>query len=425
MNSDENIFGRVPRLILHSLALEPDRAAIEPDLRSIDDGDWSAFFYCADLHGVTPLIAHQWQALGLLDRLPIETRDRLSSAYRDNTERSENIRREVIEYWNLIAAAKVPSILIKGWPLAEMLYESPALRLITDMDLLVPRDRAQDGLIALQRAGLEPLPRDRDAWIEKHLPSYWRLNGRTVTYPLQNMFDPYHPRSVELHVNLWEENFRGLRLRDLSGFWERSRVINVAGQPMRVPSLEDAFIHLCVHWACHWIERAARLNQLVDLDRFMRRYNSALAWPLILRLSDEARVTRFVFAALDVVQRVFDSPRPPAEMTAQLRAGCPPPLQQWIDRYTLNDVAQLDYRQPDKGTAYVLTNLAAQSIGEKFGIVRYALLPPREFIIMKYQLNQHWLAIPFYVPYILSRAFGLLKPFLRAVTRSARLEGRA
>lgn len=411
------------RLILHSLALKPDRAAIETDLRSIDTGDWSTFFTSADLHGVTPLIAHHWQALDLLDRLPSETRDRLRIAYRDNTERSENIRHEVIEYWNLIAAAHVPAILIKGWPLAEMLYESPAVRLITDMDLLVPRDRAQDGLAALQRNGLEPLPRDRDAWIEKHLPSYWRLNGRTVTYPLKNMFDPQHPRSVELHVNLWEGNFRGLRLRDLSGFWERSRVIEVAGQPMRVPSLEAAFIHVCVHWACHWIERAARLNQLVDLDRFVRKYNSALDWPLILRWSDEAHVTRFVYTALKVVQRVFNSPRPPAEIAAQLRAGCPPRLQQWIDRYALIDVAQLDYRQPDKGTAYVLTSLAAQSIGEKFGIVRYALLPPREFIIMKYQLKQGWLAIPFYVPYILSRAFGLLKPFVRAVTRSARLEG--
>ncbi|HZY45744.1 MAG TPA: hypothetical protein VFF70_13475, partial [Anaerolineae bacterium] len=139
----------------------------------------------------------------------------------------------------------------------------------------------------------------------------------------------------------------------------------------------------------------------------------------------DAQVTRFVYAALDVVKRVFNSPLPPAEITAQLRAGCPLRLQQWIDRYALSDVAQLDYRQPDKGTAYVLTNLAAQSIGEKFGIVRYALLPPRQFIMLKYKLKEPWQAIPFYVPYILSRTFDTLKSFLRAVTRSARLEGRA
>jgi hypothetical protein len=415
----------VARLIVQSLRVDADRSVVESALAACGEVDWPYFYYSADGHGVTPLIADRWRRLGVLDRIPIDARDRLLRAYHDNAARNENVCREVIEYWQLIADAGIPAIVLKGWPLVEALYESPALRPIADTDLLVPADRAWDGLAALERAGLEPLPLDRDAWVEKHLPAYWRLNGRKVTYPLANLFDPLHPRSVELHVKVWEQNFRGLSLRDPAGFWDRSRVVEVAGRPMRIPSLEDMFIHLCVHWACHWIERGARLAQLVDLDRFVRKYGDHVDWSLIVQVGAAAGVNRFVCAALDVAGCLLGTPQPPAEVTRQLRAGCPPGLRRWINRYAADDMALLDYRRPDKGVAYVLTWLSTQSLGEKLGVARYALLPPAKFIMGRYHLRRRWLAIPFYIPYVIGRLIGVIKPFVRALVRSARLESAA
>jgi len=408
-------------LIVLSLRVDVERAGFEAALAACGDIDWPRFFRCVDGHGVTPLVADRWQALGLLDRLPIEVRDRLLKARRDNAARNDRVRREVIEYWQLIAEANVPAILLKGWPLVEMLYHSPALRLITDMDLLIPAVHAPVALRALQLAGLEPLPANRDAWVEKHLPAYWRLNGRAVVYPLANMFDPLHPRSIELHTHLWETNFRGLRLGDPAGVWERSRVTHVAGCPMRTLSLDDILIHLCVHWACHWIEREARLIQLVDLDRFVRAFGAQLDWPLIARVSHQAQVTRFVFAALMIAHRTFGAPRPPLPITDELRAGCPPPLRRRVDRSAADAVALMDQRRPDKGAAYVLTWSSALGLREWLGVARYALLPPREFIIGRYRLKRRWLAIPFYIPYVLGRTWRTVWPFARALTRFARL----
>ncbi len=410
----------IARLIVHSLRIDLDRSTLGAALDAVDEAGWPHFFQSADGHGVTPLMADRWQALGLLDRVPAEVRERLARAYRDNGARNEHIRREVARYWQLFADAGVPAIVLKGWPLIEMLYESPALRLIGDLDVIVPVDRARDALIALQAAGLEPLPHNRDAWVEKHLPAYWHLDGRAVTYPLVNMFDPFHPRPVEVHLHLWEENFRGLRLRDPAGFWERSRLADVTGCPMRIPSLEDTFIHLCVHWACHWIEREARLAQLVDLDRFVRRFGDRLDWQTILRIGDAARVTRWIDAALRVARLVLDTPLPPIPIDDRLREACPPGLRRWIDRYAADDVALMDTRRPDKGVAYVLTWLSAQSLGERLGVARYALLPPRDFIMGRYGLKRRWQAIPFYVPYVMGRTASTLRPFARALTRLAR-----
>jgi len=411
--------GVVHRLIIDSVRVDANRAALEPQAATLYEAGWARFFAAADTHGLTPLIADGWRALGLLDRIPAEAQERLQRAYRDNAERNENVRREVREYWRLLEAADVPAIVLKGWPLAEMLYASPALRLIADMDVLAWPDRAHDGLRALEAAGLEPLPRNRDAWVRKHLPAWWRVNGRQPSYPLTNVFDPQHPRPVEIHVHLWEQGFRGLNVRDPAGVWARSRPVETAGCRMQVLSPEDTLVHLCVHWACHWIEREARLAQLVDLDRFVRRFGDRLDWHTILRIGDTARVTRWIDAALRVARIVLDTPRPPIPIDDRLCEACPPGLRRWIDQYAAADVALMDYRRPDKGVAYVLTWLSAQSLGERLGIARYALLPPREFIMGRYGLRRRWQAIPFYMPYVMSQTASTLRPFARALTRLA------
>ncbi len=414
----------VHRLIVESVRVDANRAALEPHAAALDEAGWARFFAAADTHGLTPLIADGWRTLGLLDRIPAEAQARLQRAYRDNAERNENVRREVREYWRLLEAADVPAIVLKGWPLAEMLYASPALRLIADMDVLVPPDRAHDGLRALEAAGLEPLPRNRDAWIRKHLPAWWRVNGRKPSYPLANVFDPQHPRPVELHVHLWEQGFRGLSVRDPADVWTRSRLVQTADCPMRVLSPEDTLVHLCVHWACHWIEREARLNQLVDLDRFVRLCGDRLDGSSILRIGDAAGVSRFVYAALRAAEIVLGTPPPPT-LERRLRDACPARLRRWLDRHVAADVVFMDYRARDKMMGYWLTWLSAQSLREWAGIARYALLPPREFIMERYGLDRRWQAIPFYLPYVVGRTAGIVGRLVRKHARISPLEHQA
>ena len=101
------------RLMVHSLRLDADRSAVESALAACGEVDWPYFYYSADGHGVTPLIADRWRRLGVLDRIPVDARDRLLRAYHDNAARNENVCREVIEYWQLIADAGIPAIVLK------------------------------------------------------------------------------------------------------------------------------------------------------------------------------------------------------------------------------------------------------------------------------------------------------------------------
>jgi hypothetical protein len=361
--------------------------------------DWPLLVHHADGHSLTPLLYATWQRAGRLDGIPADIRVRLAQAHADNDRRNQNIRAELLEIDQILSAAGVPHLVLKGWPLVEQLYTHPAQRVLYDHDFLVPPQRAEAGQQALLRAGFVPLPA-KDEWIEKHLPSVWRNYG----YQWDGyLFDPDYPRPVELHVALWERGWRGLAVRSLPHLWATARTEIVAGTPLRLLSREDTLVHLAMHFAGHLIEREARLNQLLDLARFVWREWAALDWPRALARAHVAGVARFVYASLGLAHEIFGAPLPPEAVWQQLAGLTPSAFKHWLAQHGAVDVLTSDYRRRDHGQDYRLTFLAARSWWERAGIVRFALLPPTGQLVKKYSLSQPGLA-PFYYPrFVLER----------------------
>lgn len=352
--------------------------------------DWDAWLTHADRHSLTPLLAATWRAAGVLDSLPLEVRARLLRAYADNAARNGRIRQELLDIHDLLAAAGVQPIVLKGWPLVERLYADPAERVLYDHDLLATTEAAHTGHAALRAAGFQPLPA-KDEWVEKHLPPLWRNDGyRWDGY----LFDPLYPRPVELHVRLWEDGWRGLDVRALPDPWPRAATRTVAGRPMRVLGDADALIHLAMHFAGHLVEREARLNQLLDLARF--RAGVEADWDLVLNLAGAARVERFVYASLWLAHAVFAAPLPPDEAWRRLSARTPAGFRTWLSEHGPADVVTGDYRHRQAGQDYRLTFLAARTLGEKLGIARFAALPPLGQLQAKYRLRHRWQAALLY-----------------------------
>ncbi len=361
--------------------------------------DWDALLTHADRHSLTPLLASAWRAAGVLDSLPPAARAHLLRAYADNAARNRNICQELLEIHSRLAAAGVPHLVLKGWALVERLYADPAERVLYDHDLLVPEDRAQTGHAALQAAGFRPLPA-KDEWVEKHLPPLWRNDG----YQWDGyLFDPHYPRPVELHVRLWEDGWRGLDVRALPDPWTRAVTRSVAGTPLQVLGDADALIHLAMHFAGHLVEREARLNQLLDLARFAAA--AELNWDQVLALAEAARVERFVFASLWLAHAVFAAPLPPDEAWRRLRARTPAGFRDWLQTRGAADALTSDYRRKHAGQDYRLTFLAAQSLAEKIGIMRFAALPPLGQLQAKYRLRHRWQAALLYPRHLAERAW--------------------
>lgn len=368
-----------------------------PQFNLSGDVDWPVLLNHADAHSLTPLLYTAWRTAGILPGVPSPARARIEQAYHDNAQRNTHIRAELLALHQLLEGAGIPYLVLKGWPLAERLYSDPAQRVLYDYDFLVPAEMAEMGHRALRAAGFRPLPA-KDAWVEKHLPALWRNDGYVWDGYL---FDPHYPRPVELHVRLWDTGWRGLAVKPLPDVWERAQTRTVAGVPMQTLSDEDTLVHLAMHFAGHLIEREARLNQLLDLARFV--YTTPLDWNQCVRLAESANLSRFVFASLQLAHAIFASPLPPAPIWERLAARTPTAFRDWLAAHGPADILTSDYRQRHKGKDYQLTFLAARSLREKFGILRFAALPPLGQLMAKYNVRSRWLGAFLYPRHLAER----------------------
>lgn len=376
------------------------------------DLDWDLLANHADGHTLTPLLASIWQDSGVLERAPEPTRNRLLAALADNGLRQAVIRAELLELTQLLTAAGVPHLVLKGWPLVERLYAQPAHRLLRDHDLLVHPEHLSAGYSTLLAAGFTPLPGD-DTAVDKHAQPVWRNQGYVWNGYL---FDPNYPRPVELHTRLWDAHWRGLTVLQLPDLWADAQIQTVAGAPMQLMSDEKTVAHLSMHFAGHLIEREARLSQLLDLARFVQ-YRPALDWDRLLSVSP-ANLHRFLYTSLYLAHAIFNSELPPAAVWQTLSQHTPAALRQWLADQAVTDALTTDFRRRRKGKDYQLaygnnatepaafeshgrdyqlTFLAANSLTERIGILRFAALPPAEQLMAKYNVRGRW-SLPFLYP---------------------------
>jgi hypothetical protein len=371
--------------------------------------DWPALLDHADAHSLTPLLWQVWQGCDWVSRVPTESRERMAKALGDNAVRQTRVKSELLEIVSLLEDARVPFIVLKGYPLAERLYEHASHRVIYDHDFLVPAALARAGHARLTEAGFRPLPA-RDEWVEKHLPPVWRNDN----YDWDGyLFDPDYPRPVELHLRLWEANWRGLGLRDLPGVWEDARTRPVAGRPLKVLSDEDTLIHLAMHFAGHLVEREARLNQLLDLARFAAATRD-LNWDRVPVKSGPAGVGRFVYASLSLAHELFGAPLPPPEVWRRLADETPPAFRAWLSQAGPADVLNENYRTRRRGADYALTFKAARSLSERVGVVRFAAAPPAGQLMARYNVRHRWLAPLLYPRFVVERLGMYMRSALEA-----------
>src|SRR5581483_4017087 len=357
-------------LLAASIPLQPDLAQLRAQLTA-PNLDWNDFLYLADGHGITPLLYCQWREFDLFQHVPDAPQQYMAQAYADNAARNNDARREFVELLERMKRVGVECIVLKGLPLLLELYSDPAQRVLYDFDLLVKNAaQARRGFDSLIADGFTIVP--THAAVNKHLPSVWRLNGFVRRGYL---FDVAQPRPVELHLTLWDHEWRGLDVRPLPDLWAHSIRVEVEGISVRVLSPEDTFIHVCEHLATHLIERGARLGQVIDVARMLQRRGAQLNWERILESADTARVTRFVYLAQCAVNVLTGAPLPPSEDVAVLRARTPTRLREWAEQHSANDLLALDFRQPDLSQAYKLTFASTQSWKENARVLRFAFLP--------------------------------------------------
>ncbi len=256
--------------------------------------DWNAAVDFAVYFNLGSLLYHAVRKAKL--DLPSTVMERLHERYlasaADFTRKRLVLSRILAE----LAAAEIACIPLKGVYLAETFYQSPSLRPMADLDIMVKDEHLGDavGILAgLGFAAEHAFDLETAKHYAKHLPDMAGPNGV----------------KLDLHADLGAtfpfSKTAGCRV-ETDEMWKRSRPIELAGCRCRELAIEDQLIFLAIHLAQH--EYQQMLLRIVDLHQIIS--NRSVDWHLLRCRSEEMGAWRMVHTAVHLCRRLFGSDVP-------------------------------------------------------------------------------------------------------------------
>lgn len=190
----------------------------------------------------------------------------------------------------------ITPVLLKGAAaLVDGLFPDPGMRVVGDIDLLVPEAALLDGTAALKAAGfVRENPRvqfDADA---HHLPA--RIHPATGI-------------SVELHKMPVPAPFRALV--DAVRYHDDARVVRWRGLDARIPSPTDRVAHTVTHGQIvdeHYWRGIPRLRHLLELAALRTRHASEIAWSDLERRFGDAGFGAVLADTLAMSEELIERP---------------------------------------------------------------------------------------------------------------------
>ncbi len=281
-------------------------------------GDWAALLHEARRANMAGILLEQVRNLAI--SIPLEFENSLRAVALAVAARQLHWRRELELTLSVLNAADIPVMLLKGAALNLSVYPRSDLRPLSDLDLLVPAEKAVAARQALVGAGCRP---GFDLVRADFFPRYY--------YEAELFSAGVHAVRLDLHAR----PFRPLRLAvtvPQAAFWANAQVVDVGTATALVPAVETMWIHLAVHAALH---DCVRLIWLYDLVRFEKHHRECIDWDRVVGHCRQWRVSRAAWTAVRRATEHF-GPVVPPEVDAALAAHpC-----HWRDRWSLANAAR-------------------------------------------------------------------------------------
>ena len=251
-------------------------------------------------YGLSPWLYHWIKVQGYGDRVPIDLLKELRQDFSQHLFRSTMQQNEIREILAALADAGIAAILLKGADLGLRVYGDPALRTMSDLDLLLAPEDIPMAELVLGRLGYQVYSEHQDK----------RLIINEVCYS--------PPAGKILHVDLhWEI------VAACSFYYLPYRPLRAAAVPMDfygIPALTLSPEHLLIHVCLHAYENFPTPYQLLDLALILLRL--PLNWQMLLhetiRFGCQLPVSLVLREIAGVVPVTL-----PAAVLAQLRAQPP------------------------------------------------------------------------------------------------------
>ena len=226
-------------------------------LTNLAESDWNELVQLAIRQRMAPLLYAQLKTFPAQD-IPGRFFKRLEREYLNSAMTNMVIFTEFSRVFNVLHENDLPFIALKGAHLAEMVYSDPALRIMTDLDILVREMDVSRAASLLMQIGYAPWDKTVADPADHHLPPL----VKSGTVP------------VEIHWGLHRIRVPGRA--DIVGLWERAVPAKLGSGKALVLSVEDLLLHLSLHAAQHDFD--SKLSSIYDVHEIIRSGHSQINW---------------------------------------------------------------------------------------------------------------------------------------------------
>ncbi|HMF94057.1 MAG TPA: nucleotidyltransferase family protein [Vicinamibacterales bacterium] len=237
-------------------------AAGDLPFQPLDDHDWPRLPSDADAHHLAPLL--EWLTRGCESSAPRAVRAQLRALVLRQTAWHRARTAAATEILDALERGSIRTLVLKGAALAWTIYPSPALRPMTDIDLLVDRSDAAKAQTVIRQLGFDAAPPRPFGGYAHHLPSATRVDGGL-------------PITVEIHLDaLTRDSGQSIAPANLV---EPPRRFLLDGASRMTLGHIDTLRHLVHHMLEPSPDGFVRLISLVDLLRYARAFHAEIDWP--------------------------------------------------------------------------------------------------------------------------------------------------
>ncbi len=226
-------------------------------LTNLVESDWSEVVQLAIQQRMAPLLYAQLKTFPAQD-IPGRVFKRLKREYLNSAMTNMVIFTEFSRVFNVLHENDLPFIALKGAHLAEGVYSDPALRIMTDLDILVREMDVSRAASLLIQIGYAPWDKTVDDPADHHIPPL----VKSGTVP------------VEIHWGL--HRVKVPARANILGLWERAVPAKLGSGKALVLSVEDLLLHLSLHAAQHNFD--SKLSGIYDIHETIRSSHSQINW---------------------------------------------------------------------------------------------------------------------------------------------------
>ncbi len=231
------------------------RSRVNPELH-LDNGSFS----------LIPLLYHNLTRLGVRDPML----DRFKGVVRRTWFQNQRLFHECAPVLKALETGGVPTMVLKGAPLAVLYYRNLGLRPMADLDVLVPPSRKEEAIRILTDLDWKPegIPLERltPSSLEAKHGSHFKKGAFQMLDLHWRLTPDYPPNTADNHP------------------WDAAIPMRIQGIETRTPPPEDLLLHVCLHgiiWA-----PIPPIRWIADAIVILREESATLDWK---RLMDQAR----------------------------------------------------------------------------------------------------------------------------------------